>query len=157
MSGGHHVSYPSLQAKRSQGATYCEEEVTDIVGDVDGQAHVGEVETVAQGNEGQADNVVADQLLKVLAGLLQAQQQDYGLLGPVGGLEQVVELEDGLVGHVREVLVHAGGVEVPDGGAAHDVHAGRAQDAEVKGRVGLLHEARLLALGADVVVAGEGA
>lgn len=123
-----------------------EEEVADVVGDIDGETDVGEVEAVAKSNEGQTDDVVADQLLEVLAGLLHAEDEDDGLLGPVGGLEEVVELDEGLVRLVWEALVHAGGVEVPDRGAAHDIHAKGAEDAEVDGRVQLLHEARLLGL-----------
>ena len=122
--------------------------------DVDGQTNVGKVEAVAQGDQGQADNVVADELLEVFAGLLHAQEQDDGLLGPVGGLEQVVELEVGLVGLVGEGLVHAVRVEVPDGGAAHDVHAGGTQDAKVDGRVHLLHVAGLLAARLEAVPLG---
>lgn len=121
-----------------------QEEVGDVVGGVDGDANVGKVEAVAEADEGQADNVVADELLVVLARLLHAQDEDEGLLGPVGGLEEVVELDDGLVGLVGEVLVHAAGVEVPNGRAAHDVQAGRAEKEEVDGRVRLLHEASLL-------------
>jgi hypothetical protein len=42
------------------------------MGDVHGQTHVGKVEAVAQADEGQADDVMADQLLEVLARLLHA-------------------------------------------------------------------------------------
>lgn len=112
---------------------------------VHGQTHIGEMEAVAQTDQSQTDNVVTNQLLKVLAGLLHAQEQNNGLLGPVRGLEQVVELEEGVVGLVRVVFVQAGRVEVPDGGAAHDVHARGAKDSKVERRVHLLHVARLLA------------
>lgn len=88
--------------------------------------------------------MVTDELLVILPRLFHAEQEHNGLLGPVGGLEQVVELEDALGGLVRKVRVHAGSVEVPDRSPAHHVHAGRAQDAEVDGRVHLLHEAGLL-------------
>jgi hypothetical protein len=40
--------------------TYGQEEIADIMGDVHGQTHVGKVEAVAQADEGQADDVVAD-------------------------------------------------------------------------------------------------
>ena len=113
--------------------------------DEDGQAHVREVEAVAQADQGQGHNVVTDQLLVVFTGLLHAKHQHDGLLGPVGGLEEVVELEDALVRAVREVLVHGAGVEVPQRRSAHHVQATRAHDAEVDGSVHLLHEARLLA------------
>jgi len=126
------------------------------VGDVDGQAHIGEMEAVAQANEGQTDDVVANQLLDVLSRLLHAQKQHDGLLGPVGRLEEVVELEDGVVGLVREVLVHGARVEVPHGGAAHDVHARGAQEAKVERRVHLLHEAGLLAARSQPSPAGQG-
>ena len=44
---------------------------------------------------------------------------------------------------MRKRLVHAGGVEVPHRRAAHDVQTEGAEDAEVDGRVHLLHEAAL--------------
>lgn len=123
-----------------------EEEVTNVVGDVDGDANVGEMEAVAQANEGQADDVVTHKLLEVLSRLLHSQEEDNGLLGPVGSLEEVVKLDDALVRAVGEALIHAAGVEVPDGRAAHDVHASRSKDAKVKGGIHLLHETGLLAL-----------
>lgn len=132
-----------------------EEEVADVVGDVDSNAHVGEVEAVAEANESQTDNVVADELLEVLATLLHAEDENDGLLRPVGGLEEIVELDDALVGAVRVALVEAASVEVPDRGAAHDVHAKGAEDAKVDGRVHLLHEAGVLAA-AEPQAAGEG-
>ncbi len=147
----------SCERERGRGqGTYGKEEIADVVGDVDGQTHVGEVEAVAQADEGQADDVVADQLLEVLARLFHAQQQHDGLLGPVGGLEQVVELEDGVVGGVREVLVHGTRVEVPHGGAAHDEHARGPQDAKVEGRIHLFHVPGLLGAGLEPVPAGHG-
>lgn len=114
------------------------------MGDVDGETDVSEVEAVAQADQGQADNMMADQLPEVLAGLLHSQEKHNGLLRPVGGLEQVVELEAGHMGLVGEVLVHAGRVEVPDGRVAHDVHANGSHDAKVERRVHLLHVASLL-------------
>ncbi|KAL8371345.1 hypothetical protein RB595_001256 [Gaeumannomyces hyphopodioides] len=114
------------------------------------------MEPVAQAYQGERDDVMGDQLLEVLARLLHAEYKDQSLLGPVGSLEQVVEFEIGVVGAVGEVLVHAAGVEVPDRGAAHDVHAGGPEDAKVDGRVGLLHEAGLFAPRAHAGVAGKG-
>lgn len=133
-----------------------EEEVADVVGGVDCDADIRKMEAVAEGDEGEGDNVVADELLEVLAGPLHAEDEDDGLLGPVGALEEVVELDEGVVGAVGEALVHAAGVEVPDRGAAHDVHAQGPEDGEVDGRVALLHEAGLLAL-AEAGAAGNGA
>lgn len=38
--------------------TYGEEEIGNIVGDVDGEAHIGEMEAVAQAYEREGDDVV---------------------------------------------------------------------------------------------------
>lgn len=130
---------------RGETKAYSEEKVANVVGNVHGQANVGKVEAVAQRYERQADNVVAHELLEVLARLLHAQQQHDGLLRPVSGLEEVVELEDALERLVREALVEAARVKVPHGRPAHDVHARRPQHAKVDGRVHLLHVAGLLA------------
>ena len=123
-----------------------EEKVGNIVGDVDGDANVGEVKAVAEEDERERDNVVADKLLEVLAGLLHAENEDNGLLGPVGGLKEVIEFEETALGAVGKRLVHAARVEVPDGCLAHDVHAQRSKDGEVDSGVSLLHEASLLSL-----------
>ncbi len=114
------------------------------MGDVDRQAHVHEVKAIAEPDEHERDAMVGDQLLEVLAGLLQHQQQHNHLLGPVARLEQVVGLEEALVRLVREVLVHAPGREVPDGRLAHHPQTQRTEHGEVDGRVRLLHEAGLL-------------
>lgn len=123
-----------------------EEEVTDVMSDVDSDANVGEMETIAEANEGQADNVMSNELLEVLSRLFHTKDQDNGLLSPVSSLEEVIKLDDALVGTVREVLVHAASVEIPDGSAAHDVHASRPENTKVNGRVQLLHKPCLLAL-----------
>lgn len=75
--------------------------------------------------------MVTDELLKVLTRLLHSQEEDDGLLGPVGSLQEVVELDNALVRSMRETLVHAACVEVPNRRAAHDVHASRSQNAKV--------------------------
>jgi hypothetical protein len=126
--------------------TYSQEEVADVMRKVHSQSHIRKVKPVAQPNQRERHDMVPDQLLEVLARLLHAQQHDDGLLAPVRRLEEVVELDDGLVRLVGEPLVHAGHVEVPHGRARHDVDARGPQDAEVDGRVGLLHEAGLLDL-----------
>ena len=141
--------------KKKTKKTYSEEKVTNVVGNVDSQANVGKVETVAETDQGERDNVMADQLLEVLAGLLHAEHQHNGLLGPVRRLEQVVKLEVGLMRPVGRVFVHAAGVEEPDGGPRHDEHASRAEDAKVECRVHLLHESCLLGTRAEAEVAGE--
>ena len=114
--------------KEKQGGeeTYGQEKVRNIVSGVDGQANIGEVEAVAAGDEGQRDDMVAHKLLKVLARLLHAQHQHDSLLQPVRGLEEVVELDNTLLAVMRVPFEHAAGVEVPDGGAAHNVHPGGA-------------------------------
>ena len=139
----------------SPGATYCEEQVTDIVRQVHGNANVGKVKAVAEGNERQRHDVVRHELLEVLARLLEPQHHDEGLLGPVRGLEQVVELEGGLVRRVGEALVRGANVKVPHDGAAHHVDARGARKGKVQRRVGLLHEALLLAAGDEAVGARE--
>ena len=62
--------------------------------DVHREPHVREVEAIAQIDQRERDDVVPDQLLEVLARLLQHQQQHDHLLGPVRRLQQVVRLED---------------------------------------------------------------
>lgn len=59
-------------------------------------------------------------------------------------MEEVVELDGGLVGSVRKVLVHAAGVEVPHRRAGHDIHARRTEEEEIDGGVGLFHKSSLL-------------
>lgn len=67
--------------------THRKEEVTDIMSDVHRQSHVGEVEAVAETDESQGDQVMADKLFVVLAGLFHAQHEHNKLLRPVCGLE----------------------------------------------------------------------
>ena len=40
--------------------TYCEEEIADIVCDVDRQAHVGEMEAIAQPDQGERHDMMSD-------------------------------------------------------------------------------------------------
>lgn len=122
------------------------------MGNVHGKTHVSEVETVAQRNQRQSDNMMANQLLEILSGLLQLQQKHNGLLSPVTGLEKVVRLEESLVFSVREILEHSSGVEVPDIRTLHHVQAEWAEDTEVDGRVDLLHKASGLSLALDTTV-----
>ena len=104
------------------------------------------METVAETNETKSDDVVSNKLLEVFARLLHAKNKNNGLLQPVCSREEVIELDDALLSAVRVVLVHAGSVEVPNGRSAHHVEASGAENAEINGRVGLLHEASLLRL-----------
>jgi len=129
--------------------TYRQEKVRHVMGNVHGKTHVREVETVAQRNECQGDDMVANQLLEILSGLLQLQQKHNGLLSPVTRLEKVVRLEESLVFSVGEILKHSSGVEVPNFRTFHHVQAKWAKDAEVDRRVDLLHKASSLALAPD--------
>lgn len=131
------------------GRAYREEEVTNIVRRVHGDPDVSEVEPVAQRNERQCHDVVPNKLLEVLPPLLQAEQHDDSLLGPVCSLEKVVELEGRVMRLVGVRLEHAPRVVVPHRRARHHPQAGGAHDAKVHGRVHLLHEALLLATGRD--------
>lgn len=128
---------------------YGKEEVGNVVRNVHGNANVREVEAVAEPDQRDGDDVVRDQLLKVLARLLQHQEQNNGLLGPVAGLQEVVRLEHGLVRAVREAFVHAGRVEVPHRAAAHDPETERSRKSKVQRRVCLLHEPALLGAALD--------
>lgn len=132
-----------------QGLGSRQEEIRDIVSDVHRQTHVREVEAITQSNKSQGDDVVTDQLLEVLAGLLQLQHQHNRLLRPVTGFEEVVGLEDGLVLAVRESLEHRRGVEVPNRRALHHVQSKWSEDSKVHCGVHLLHEPRGLALASN--------
>lgn len=107
------------------------------------------MEAVAQRNQSQSDNVVANQLLEVLTGLLQLQQKHNGLLRPVTRLQQVIRLEDTLVLAVGESLEHGSRVEVPNIRPAHNVQSKRSEDTKVDRGVDLLHEAGSLTLTPD--------
>ena len=122
------------------------------MGDIHGDSHVREVKPVAQPDQADRNEVVRNKLAKVLARLLQHQQQHDELLRPVARLEQVVRLDDALVSPVREPLVHADGVEVPHGRARHDPQSKGAVQTKVQRRVCLLHEARLLRAALDPVI-----
>ena len=120
--------------------------------DIHRQPHVHKVEAIAESNQRQRDDMVRDQLAKVLARLLEHEQQHAHLLQPVARLDEVVGLEGGPVAGVREAGVHGGGVKVPERRlVAHHVQARRAENAKVYRRVRLLHEACLLAARADPV------
>ena len=125
------------------------------MGDVDGKTHVGEVEAVREGDEEQGDDVMGNKLLEVLPRLLHAQHENDGLLGPVSGLEEIVELECAVESLVWEVFIHASRIKIPDGGARHNDYSRRAEDAKVECRVQLLHKADLLASGPETRAAGQ--
>ena len=116
------------------------------MGDVDGDADVGEVEAVAERDEGQSDDVVAHELLEVLTRLLHAQEEDDGLLGPVGSLEEVVELDSASCDDVGNALYMPRVLKYQTGVRLMTYMPSGTEDAKVDGRVHLLHETGLLAL-----------
>lgn len=136
----------------SREATYGKEEVGNVVSDVYGDAHVDKVEAVAQPDQADGDDVMSDKLTPIFAWLLQHQHQNNELLRPVASLQQVVSLDQRLVRTMGKVLIHAGGVEVPDGRARHDPESKGAIECKVQGGIRLLHEARLLCAATDAIV-----
>ena len=54
-----------------------------------------------------------------------------------------------------ETLEHSCSIEIPHRGAAHHVKSERAENAEIDGRIGLLHEAILLCARPDAVPQSE--
>jgi len=124
----------------TEGEPYGEEEVADVVRDVDRQTHMCEMESVAQANERQRDDVMSDQLFEVFPRLLQLQHQNDGLLRPVAGLEQIVCFVHPFQCFVWVSLQHASRIEIPDWRPTHDVQPKRSEDGKVHGRVDLLHE-----------------
>ena len=131
--------------------TYSQEEIANVVRNVHRQTHVRKVKPITQPDQRQRDDVMRHQLLKVLARLLQHQQQHAHLLQPVARLDEVVRLERGRVEPMRKAVVHGARVKVPEWRlVAHDVQPERTEDAKVYGRVGLLHEAGLLGAGAEM-------
>jgi hypothetical protein len=143
------VSFLVEFGRSTNGNTHCEEEVADIMRNVHSNTHVSEMEAVAQPNQRQRDDMVQNQLLEILARLLQLQHQNDSLLRPVRSLQKVISLETSLVGAVREPLVHARRVEIPDRRARHDPQTEGAEDSEVHGGVRLLHEAGLFSTALD--------
>lgn len=113
------------------------------MGNVHGDSHISEMEAITQPDQSQSNNMMHDQLFKVLSRLLQHQHKDKTLLSPIRCLQQIIGLDDTLMRTMGKALEHASCVEVPYRGAAHDVQAKRTVDAEVHGGVELFHEARL--------------
>ena len=112
--------------------------------DVHRNSHVRKMKPVAQPNQAHSNDMMRNQLLKVLPWLLQHKQQHNRLLRPVARLQQIIGLDHRLVGAVRETLIHANRVEVPHRRATHDPDTKRPVQRKVQRRVRLLHEPRLL-------------
>lgn len=109
-----------LESALGEGS-YSQEKVTDIVRDVHCQSHIREVESVTQSNEEEGNDMVSNQLLVILPRLLHSQAQNKCLLSPICRLEQVVELEVGLVRLVWEPLIHPSRIEVPNWRPTHHI------------------------------------
>lgn len=124
--------------------TYSEEPVANVVRDVYREPHVCEMKPVAQPNQCQRDNMMPHQLPEIFPGLLEHQTQYQSLLGPVSCLQQIVGLEDRLVGAIGKGLVHARRVEIPDRRAVHHVQTEGTEDAKIDSGVRLFQKAVLL-------------
>lgn len=148
--------YSGCRKPEELNATYGEEEITNIMCDINSNAHIRKVKAIAEGNKSQCDNVMRNKLHEVLAPLLHPQQHNNRLLRPIRRFEQVVRLELRRMGPVREELVHAARVEVPHRRLAHDIQPHGTQYSEVYRGVHLLHEAGLFSPRLDVR-GGEGA
>lgn len=127
----------------SAGLTYSESKVGDVVGNVHGDTHISKVEAITQPDQSQSNNMMHDQLFKVLSRLLQHQHENKTLLSPVRCLQQIIGLDNALMRPVWESLEHASRVEVPYRGTAHNVHAKRTVYTKVDCGIELFHEARL--------------
>ena len=127
---------------------YSQEEITNIVRDVDRQPHIRKVKTIAQPDQRKSHDMMAHKLFIIPAPFFQPETEDDGLLSPVAGLQQIIRLEQRLMGSIRKGFVHAGSVEIPDGGSVHDIQAIGTKGTEIDGGIHLLHEAVLLRAGA---------
>lgn len=114
--------------------------------DIHRDTHVGEVETVAQENQGQGDNMVKYQLFEIFPRLLQQEQQHNCLLAPITGLEQVVCLEDTHMLSMWESLEHGACIKVPQRALRHHIYSKRAENCHVNRSIYLFHESVLLRL-----------
>lgn len=97
------------------------EEIRNIVGNKDSKTNPGEVETVAQGDKAESDNVMPNKLFEILARFLKLKKEDNALLEPICSLEEIIGLEVGGVGAVGVCFVVSSAVEVPDWSLVHDV------------------------------------
>lgn len=97
------------------------EEIGNVVGNKDSKANPSEVETVAQGDKAESDNVMSNKLFEILARFLKLKKEYNALLEPICSLEEIIGLEVGSVGAVGVRFVVSSGVEVPDWSLVHDV------------------------------------
>lgn len=135
----HFVSTSAFQ----EGLTHGEEEVTDIMGDVDGDTHVSKMEPITQPNQCESDDVVKDQLLEIFPGLFEHENKNDTLLGPIACLKKVVGLEECIVFFMWKAFEHSGSIEIPERTPRHDIQTKGAKNSEVHGGVDLFHESGL--------------
>lgn len=128
----------------STASTYRQKEIRDVVRDVDRDTHVREMESITTPDERQRDQMMENQLFKILPRFLKQQHQHDSLLRPITALQKIIRLERRLVRPVREPLHHARRVEIPHRRLAHDIQPKRPKDAKVHRRVELFHEPALL-------------
>ena len=88
---------------------------------VHGQAHGREMKSIAETDQGESDDMMTDQLLKILARFLELEGQDDSLLGPIGRLKQIKGLERAIQGPMREIFEEGRRPKIPDGCLAHDI------------------------------------
>lgn len=122
------------------------------MGEVDGKAHVREMETVAQPNQSERNDMVAHQLIEILPRLFQLQDHHNSLLCPKAGLEQIVRFEQALVLSMWKIFEHSRGVEVPDRRSRHNVETVWYEDAQIHGGVHLFHETSHFPAATDAAV-----
>ena len=130
---------------------YRKEEVTNVMRDVYGQAHVSEVKAVTKPNQCQRHDMVPDQLLEILARFFQPKDKHYKLLGPIACLQKIICLEQPFVRSVGEPFIHSHGVKIPNWSPAHDEKTKGPKHCEVYGSVCLFHETILFCAGSDAV------
>ena len=135
--------------ERSGITTHRKKEIANIMGNIHRDPHIREMKSIAQPNQNQCNNMMSHQLPKILPRLFQLQKQHNRLLCPIASLEQIVGLEQALVGLVRVVLEHGTGIKIPDGGPTHNVETEGTKDRKVNRGVDLFHEPGLFGAGVD--------
>ena len=134
--------YRQHWSKICEGGPYRKEEVRNVVGNIDRNTDIGEVESITQSDKGHGDNVMTNKLLEILPWLLQLQHQHDRLLSPIACLKEVVGLEQSLMFTMRETHKHGRRVEIPDIRSTHDIQPERTKDPKVDRRVDLFHKPR---------------
>ena len=84
------------------------------------ESHIREMEAITETDENQSDDMVANKLIIILPRFFEFENDDDSLLGPVRGLEEVVEFELPRHGFMREAFIHPVDVEIPYWCAGHD-------------------------------------